>query len=72
VGLPKEESGRIFEPFVTTKDKGSGLGLSVVRRIVVEDHGGKVKLEDRPQKGAVATVIFPRRQRVRTNSQRGE
>jgi len=72
VGLPKEESGRIFEPFVTTKDKGSGLGLSVVRRIVVEDHGGKVKLENRPQKGAVATVILPRRQRIGTNSQRGE
>ncbi len=72
VGLPKEEPGRIFEPFVTTKDKGSGLGLSVVRRIVVEDHGGRVQLEDRPQKGAVATVILPRRQRARSNSRRGE
>jgi signal transduction histidine kinase len=72
VGLSEDEGGRVFEPFVTTKDKGSGLGLSVVRRIVVEDHGGRVKLESRSHRGAVATVILPRRQMDRSNLHGGE
>ncbi len=61
VGLDPKEAEQLFEPFVTSKEKGSGLGLSVVRRIVVEDHGGEVWLSGRPGEGAVATVELPRR-----------
>jgi signal transduction histidine kinase len=72
VGLAQEDSTRVFEPFVTTKEKGSGLGLSVVKRIVVEDHGGRVELEGRPGGGAVATVVLPRRRGGKSKSRRGE
>lgn len=61
VGFRPEDARHLFEPFVTTKEKGSGLGLSVVRRIVEEDHGGRIRLEGAPGKGATAIVELPRR-----------
>ncbi len=59
-GLPVDvDRERLFEPFVTTKTKGSGLGLAVTRKIV-EDLGGAVALEPAPGgRGAVARVILP-------------
>jgi len=55
-GLSERE---IFEPFLTTKEKGSGLGLTVVRQ-VVEDHGGTFSLNDRGDgPGAVAEMRLP-------------
>jgi signal transduction histidine kinase len=49
-GMPPEVAGRAFEAFYTTKDvgKGSGLGLDIARRIVVERHGGAISIESRP------------------------
>jgi signal transduction histidine kinase len=41
VGLPPEKADRIFEAFVTTKPHGTGMGLSISRRIV-ESHGGRL------------------------------
>ena len=41
--IPPETSGKLFEPFYTTKEKGTGLGLAFVREIVA-DHGGRVDL----------------------------
>src|SRR6185436_19776283 len=38
-GIPEEQINRIFEPFYTTKQKGSGLGLMIVQRIVRDHHG---------------------------------
>jgi signal transduction histidine kinase len=49
-GVPLDMQNRIFDPFFTTKDpgKGTGLGLDIVRRIVVERHGGDLSLESVP------------------------
>ena len=49
-GLPEEVRERMFEPFFTTKGvgKGTGLGLDISRRVVVDDHGGDIRVESRP------------------------
>jgi signal transduction histidine kinase len=57
-GLPAELGQQIFEPFVSTKDTGVGLGLSVCRRIV-EAHGGTITAADRPGGGAIFVVRLP-------------
>ncbi|RKF15450.1 PAS domain-containing sensor histidine kinase [Roseovarius spongiae] len=44
VGLPEDRS-RLFEPYVTTRDKGTGLGLPIVKKII-EEHGGQLTLSD--------------------------
>jgi two-component system nitrogen regulation sensor histidine kinase NtrY len=45
IGLPKVARSRLLEPYVTTREKGTGLGLAIVGR-VLEDHGGKLELND--------------------------
>jgi two-component system nitrogen regulation sensor histidine kinase NtrY len=63
IGLP-EDRGRLFEPYVTTRDKGTGLGLPIVKKII-EEHGGSLVLTDAPlmngkgQAGAMAVVRLP-------------
>jgi signal transduction histidine kinase len=57
-GLPAELRDQIFEPFVSTKETGVGLGLSICKRIV-EAHGGTIAAADRPGGGAVFTVRLP-------------
>jgi|GEM_PF-854599 signal transduction histidine kinase len=58
-GISKAELGQVFEPFFTTREKGSGLGLFVVRRIV-EAHGGKVGIRSETGKGTAVEVVLPR------------
>ena len=66
VGLPAQDRDRLTEPYVTTRIKGTGLGLAIVRRIL-EDHGGRLVLNDRPPgakgpvKGARIVLSFPLR-----------
>lgn len=60
-GLPSELGERIFDPFVSTKETGIGLGLSICKRIV-EAHGGTITASDRTDGGAVFTVNLPRGQ----------
>jgi two-component system sensor histidine kinase HydH len=57
-GIPDDILKKIWQPFFTTKDKGSGLGLPVVRKIV-EGHGGTVRIENGPLKGVQVTVTLP-------------
>jgi PAS domain S-box-containing protein len=63
-GIPEEIQDQIFEPYFTTKTRGSGLGLVTVRR-VVEDHGGKVTVTSEPGHGSEFTLVIPRRRERR-------
>jgi signal transduction histidine kinase len=59
-GVPESVRGRIFEPFVSAgKENGTGLGLTVVQKIV-QDHGGEVKMIATSSAGTVFTVRLPR------------
>lgn len=57
-GLAPEVRARLFEPYVSTKARGSGLGLSLVRDIAVQ-HGGTITLDDRQGGGACARIRLP-------------
>lgn len=57
-GIAAAHLGEIFRPFFTTKKTGTGLGLSLARRIV-EEHGGKIEVESAPQRGSRFTVELP-------------
>jgi two-component system sensor histidine kinase HydH len=57
-GLPSELGEKIFEPFVSTKQTGIGMGLSICRRIV-EDHGGKISAKAHAQRGTVVEIELP-------------
>jgi nitrogen fixation/metabolism regulation signal transduction histidine kinase len=57
-GFPEELMARIFEPYVTTKPRGTGLGLAMVKKIV-DEHNGAVTIENRPSRGASVSVLLP-------------
>lgn len=57
-GLPPGLEDQIFDPFISTKDAGLGLGLSISRRIV-ETHGGSIEAKNGPEGGSVFTVRLP-------------
>jgi two-component system sensor histidine kinase HydH len=57
-GVRKEDLGRVFDPYFTTKPAGTGLGLAIVHRIV-EAHGGEIRLESEPGKGTTFTIFLP-------------
>jgi two-component system sensor histidine kinase PilS (NtrC family) len=58
VGIVPEDLERIFYPFFTTKQKGSGLGLSIVHRII-EEHGGRILVESKPGRGTTMILQLP-------------
>ena len=68
-GLPPDRA-RLFEPYVTTREKGTGLGLPIVKKII-EEHGGTLALLDAPtfegndHPGAMAEIRLPRTHRKR-------
>ena len=59
-GIPREHMARLFDPFFTTKPvgQGTGLGLSISYGIV-ERHGGRLEVSNRPEGGAVFTMVLP-------------
>ncbi len=57
-GIPPEIIGRIFEPFVTTRATGTGLGLALTKRIL-DGHGGAIDVSSTPGKGATFTLRLP-------------
>lgn len=59
-GLDAEQRARIFTPYYTTRDSGTGLGLPIVSAIAA-DHGGRVEVESEPGQGARFTIRIPRR-----------
>jgi two-component system, sporulation sensor kinase E len=61
-GIPQEQINRIFEPFYTTKKKGSGLGLMIVQRIV-RAHNGRIELESHVNRGTIFRIWLPLHER---------
>jgi two-component system, sporulation sensor kinase E len=61
-GIPSDQLSRIFEPFYTTKKRGTGLGLMIVQRIVRE-HGGRIDVESQVGKGTTFRVWLPSHER---------
>jgi signal transduction histidine kinase len=58
-GIPKEIRNTMFDPFVSTKgEKGTGLGLWIVKGIV-EGHSGRIQVRSTPNRGTIFKMIFP-------------
>ncbi|MCU9846876.1 PAS domain-containing sensor histidine kinase [Defluviimonas sp. WL0024] len=74
IGLP-EDRARLFEPYVTTREKGTGLGLPIVKKII-EEHGGTLTLsdadpfQDGARRGALAEIRLPRARSGRTQKEK--
>ncbi len=58
-GIEKENIERIFDPFFSTKDRGTGLGLTIAAKIM-QAHGGFIKVKSEPGKGSEFSLWFPR------------
>jgi signal transduction histidine kinase len=57
-GIPADLTEKIWDPFFTTKDKGTGLGLGIVKNII-EAHGGSIRIVNRKTQGACVTIDLP-------------
>jgi signal transduction histidine kinase len=66
-GIPRDRRELIFQPFATTKESGTGLGLAVTRQIVT-DHGGCIEVEGEEGAGATFVVRMPLERPVRTSA----
>jgi len=70
-GFQKDMLERLFEPYVTTKNTGNGLGLAIVKKIV-EEHGGTIRAENAPHKGARIKIRIPLTSAATKSNETGE
>ncbi len=70
IGLPPDRA-RLFEPYVTMKSGGTGLGLPIVKKII-EEHGGTLALSDAAPRGAMAEIRLPRDRTSPSPSETGQ
>jgi two-component system nitrogen regulation sensor histidine kinase GlnL len=61
-GMDEEELQKLFAPFYSTKEKGTGLGTFIVKE-VVKGHGGQIKVESEKGKGTTITLLLPMKRR---------
>jgi signal transduction histidine kinase len=59
IGLSQERMEKLGEPFYTTKDKGTGLGLTVCYKIIREEHAGEILFESEEGRGTTVHIILP-------------
>ncbi len=57
-GFPEQFLAKAFEPYTTTKSRGTGLGLPIVKKIV-EEHGGSISIQNQPQGGTCVSILLP-------------
>ena len=62
MGMTAEQLAHLFEPYRTSKEKGTGLGLMITKRIITA-HGGTIAAESAPGKGTTFTIVLPRLER---------
>ena len=62
-GISDKEMNKIFQPFFTTKSKGTGMGLAITRRII-EEHGGSISVNSEYGRGTTFTIILPVEQMI--------
>jgi signal transduction histidine kinase len=58
-GIPPEMESRLFDPFFSTKDGGTGLGLPIAARII-EKHGGYIQYQTQQNRGTTFSIVLPR------------
>ena len=58
VGIPQRDRARVFEPYFSTKEKGTGLGLPIVKSII-EDHSGVIRALENGSKGTKMYIELP-------------
>jgi signal transduction histidine kinase len=59
VGMSPEKQKQLFEPFLTTKMRGTGIGLAIVHRIIVDAHRGQIEVESASKKGTIFRLFLP-------------
>lgn len=58
VGIPQNQLSRLFDPFFTTRPKGTGLGLTIAHR-VIQEHNGRIRVASVPGEGSIFTIELP-------------
>jgi PAS domain S-box-containing protein len=69
IGIPKEHAAKIFDPYFTTKEKGSGLGLATSYTII-KKHGGDIVVDSEQGRGSTFTIFLPASKQAATAADR--